>query len=199
MDEKTLKADARLGIAWLVSGTFIVSVVLLLSRFLIYQNRDAAAVDLIKLLAAILGAGFGGYGLGVRRARVGRTSSLTPRISRRSWERINGPWTLEANVHKALRSTMAVPSVRKRDSHPAEGHRACGRDYRVSTPPGGGGGEDPMLEEGRFIALLKCNNGDCEDVVSVAGGSGNEPFADQEGDIQYAESFTPGGSLPRRS
>jgi hypothetical protein len=65
-----LNADARLGMAWLVSGTFIVLVVLLLSGFPVHQGRDTAAVDLIKLLAAISGAAFGGYGLGVRRARA---------------------------------------------------------------------------------------------------------------------------------
>ena len=46
-----------------------------------------------------------------------------------------------------------------------------------------------MFEEGRFIALLKCSV--CGEVATVAGLTGNEPFADQEGDLHYTEYLYP--------
>lgn len=53
----------------LTAATCISVSVLLHAGFLTLQGHDAAAVDLIKLLATILGVGFGGYGIAMSRRR----------------------------------------------------------------------------------------------------------------------------------
>lgn len=64
---KALEADNRRDRWLLVGAAVVVLGVLALSGYLIYANRDASAIDLIKLVATIVSVGFGGYGFAMRR------------------------------------------------------------------------------------------------------------------------------------
>ena len=64
---KALEADNRRDRWLLVGAATVVLGVLGLSGYLIYANRDASAIDLIKLVATIVSVGFGGYGFAMRR------------------------------------------------------------------------------------------------------------------------------------
>ncbi len=48
----------------------LLSVVLIIAGVLFYQGKDSSAMDLIKLIAGLGGAAFGGYGWAMRRRQV---------------------------------------------------------------------------------------------------------------------------------
>ncbi len=55
---------------WLMIGaTVIGAIVMIFAGYLVLAGREATAIDLIKLVVALVGAGLGGYGLGVRKRR----------------------------------------------------------------------------------------------------------------------------------
>jgi hypothetical protein len=68
-EAKVLTAESQQTRVLTISIAVVVSVVLALSGFLIFKERVDAAVDLIKLVAAIIGVGVGGYGLAMGRRR----------------------------------------------------------------------------------------------------------------------------------
>ncbi len=48
----------------------LISIVLVISGILFYHGKDSSAMDLIKLIAGLGGAAFGGYGWAMRRHRI---------------------------------------------------------------------------------------------------------------------------------
>lgn len=68
-EAKLLAAETRQTTVLTISIALVVTVVLALSGFLVFKGRVDAAVDLIKLVAAIVGVGVGGYGLAIGRRR----------------------------------------------------------------------------------------------------------------------------------
>lgn len=62
-DTEVLHAEVSWRRTILRSGTILAIAVFAIAGVLFYQSRDAAALDLIKLVVAVAGAAFGGYGV----------------------------------------------------------------------------------------------------------------------------------------
>jgi hypothetical protein len=63
LEEKILEATSKQQRIWTI-GLFVLSIfVLAIASVLVLTNREVAAIDLIKTVAALGGIGFGGYGL----------------------------------------------------------------------------------------------------------------------------------------
>ncbi len=68
-EEKVLIHDGRRDRNLIISGTIIAVSVLILAGILITQGKDSSAMELIKLVAMIISAGLGGFGIGQMRKK----------------------------------------------------------------------------------------------------------------------------------
>lgn len=64
-----LEHESRRHRMTLIAASVIGAIVLGFAGFLVWNGRDAVALDIIKLLVAIASVGFGGYGVGMSRRR----------------------------------------------------------------------------------------------------------------------------------
>ena len=61
-DLKALQIQSRQNIVLIICLFFVLFIVLIISGYLYFQNRDVSATNLIQIVIAIGGAAFGGYG-----------------------------------------------------------------------------------------------------------------------------------------
>jgi hypothetical protein len=68
-ETKLLEHDTRRHQVAVVAGAVVAVVVLVLAGLLMWNGRDASALDIIKTLLGFVGVGFGGWGIAMSRRR----------------------------------------------------------------------------------------------------------------------------------